>query len=45
MVKTLLNLEEIPRPDDVADGLAAALCCLHSSRMEDRLDQLSGDSR
>jgi len=25
MVKNLLNLEEIPRPDDAADGLAVAL--------------------
>jgi len=26
MVKTILNLNEIPRPDDAADGLAAAIC-------------------
>ena len=26
MVKQLLHLDEIPRPDDVADGLALALC-------------------
>jgi len=26
MVKTLLNLKEIPKPDDTADGLAAAIC-------------------
>ncbi|MBC7088218.1 MAG: crossover junction endodeoxyribonuclease RuvC [Tissierellales bacterium] len=29
MVKTLLNLDEIPKPDDVADALAVAIC--HSS--------------
>jgi len=28
MVKQLLHLAEIPRPDDVADGLALALCYL-----------------
>lgn len=26
MVKALLNLEEIPRPDDAADALAVAIC-------------------
>jgi crossover junction endodeoxyribonuclease RuvC len=27
MIKLLLNLKEIPKPDDVADALAVALCC------------------
>lgn len=31
MVRTLLNLEDIPRPDDAADALAVAICHLHSS--------------
>lgn len=35
MVKALLNLEEIPRPDDAADALAVAICHLHSSRYLD----------
>jgi crossover junction endodeoxyribonuclease RuvC len=26
MVKLILNLKEIPTPDDAADGLAAAIC-------------------
>lgn len=26
MVKTLLNLEKVPKPDDVADALAVAIC-------------------
>ena len=30
MVKTLLNLKEIPKPDDAADALAVAICCAHS---------------
>lgn len=32
MVKLLLNLKEIPKPDDAADALAAAICCAHSIR-------------
>ena len=30
MVRILLNLKEIPRPDDAADGLAAAITHAHS---------------
>jgi crossover junction endodeoxyribonuclease RuvC len=36
MVKSLLNLREIPRPDDAADGLAIAVCHAFSSRMGGR---------
>lgn len=32
MVKLLLNMDEIPRPDDAADALAVAICHLHSRR-------------
>jgi crossover junction endodeoxyribonuclease RuvC len=32
MVRALLNLEDIPRPDDAADALAVAICHLHSMR-------------
>ena len=32
MVKALLSLREIPKPDDAADGLAIALCHAFSSR-------------
>ena len=32
MVRMLLNLDEIPRPDDAADALAVAICHIHSSR-------------
>ncbi len=35
MVKALLNLEAIPKPDDAADALAIAICHLHSSRLID----------
>ena len=30
MVRTLLSLREIPKPDDAADALAIAICHLHS---------------
>jgi crossover junction endodeoxyribonuclease RuvC len=33
MVRVLLGLSEIPRPDDAADALAVAVCHLHSARM------------
>ncbi|MAF20574.1 MAG: crossover junction endodeoxyribonuclease RuvC [Parcubacteria group bacterium] len=32
MVKLILSLKEIPKPDDAADALAAAICCAHSIR-------------
>lgn len=32
MVRLLLNLETIPRPDDAADGLAVAITDLHHQR-------------
>jgi len=31
MVKILLGLDEVPKPDDVADALAVAICHAHSS--------------
>jgi crossover junction endodeoxyribonuclease RuvC len=30
MVRIILGLAEIPRPDHAADALAAAICCAHS---------------
>lgn len=33
MVKTILNLKEIPKPDDVADALAIAICHAHSHQV------------
>ena len=32
MIKVLLNLEKIPKPDDAADALAIAICHAHSAR-------------
>jgi len=37
MVKVLLGLSEIPRPDDVADALALAICHWHSHALNDIL--------
>ena len=37
MVKMLLNLDAIPKPDDAADALAVAICHAHSSRMNEEL--------
>jgi crossover junction endodeoxyribonuclease RuvC len=40
MVKILLGLNEVPRPDDAADALAVAICHLHASRLS-RLSELA----
>ena len=41
MVKTMLNLAEVPKPDDTADALAAAICHGHSADTRNRLKQLA----
>ena len=33
MVKVLLNLKDIPKPDDAADALAVAICHIHCADM------------
>ncbi|HLB64443.1 MAG TPA: crossover junction endodeoxyribonuclease RuvC [Anaerolineales bacterium] len=38
MVRTLLGMPEIPRPDDAADALAVAICHLHSSGLQRLLE-------
>jgi crossover junction endodeoxyribonuclease RuvC len=42
MVKTLLNLETIPKPDDAADALAIAMTGLQTAQWERRI---AGDDR
>lgn len=37
MVKTMLNLKSVPKPDDTADALAAAICHAHSACKKDIL--------
>ena len=39
MVKALLNLPSIPRPDDAADALAVAICHVHSARIKSLYQQ------
>jgi crossover junction endodeoxyribonuclease RuvC len=34
MVRALLNLTDIPRPDDAADALAVAICHLHTAQSQ-----------
>ncbi len=38
MVKVLLGLGNIPKPDDAADALAVAICHLHSTRRNQLLN-------
>ncbi len=41
MVKTLLGLKSVPKPDDVADALAVAIAALHGSNLASRLGGLN----
>jgi len=41
MVKSLLGLRDIPKPDDAADGLAAAICHAHTGGSENRLRNIT----
>ena len=38
MVKTILSLKSVPKPDDTADALAAAICCGHSAHYRNRFE-------
>jgi crossover junction endodeoxyribonuclease RuvC len=42
MVRALLNLPEIPQPDDAADALAVAICHLHSAKTQALYDAQYG---
>ena len=37
MIKAILGLNAIPKPDDVADALAVAVCHAHSAPMNNRI--------
>ena len=39
MVQTLLNLKDLPKPDDAADALAVAICHIHHQSFSDRVQQ------
>ena len=41
MVRMLLGLAEVPKPDDAADALAIALCHAHASHVLQRLARVS----
>jgi len=38
MVRMLLRLDDVPRPDDAADAVAVAICHLHSARLRRLMD-------
>ena len=37
MVRILLRLKEVPKPHDVADALAIAICHFHHAGVQDRI--------
>lgn len=39
MVRLMLGLAEVPRPDDAADAIAVAICHLHSQRLRQLLSE------
>lgn len=39
MVRIFLNLRETPKPDDVADALAVAICHAHSATLNNKLKE------
>lgn len=39
MVKVLLNLDDIPKPDDAADAIGVAICQLHAGNLQ----QITGE--
>ncbi len=41
MVKIFLKLKEVPKPDDVADALAVAICHAHSSVLNDKFQEVA----
>jgi crossover junction endodeoxyribonuclease RuvC len=41
MVRALLDMEEIPSPDDAADALAIAICHIHSIKIRSLSDLAS----
>ncbi len=38
MVQMILNMDELPKPDDAADGLAVAICHLHQYKISSLYD-------
>lgn len=44
MVRMLLGLKEIPKPDDAADALAVSICHLHSIALQKKLQHETGSA-
>lgn len=44
MVCALLGLDKIPRPDDAADALAAAICHIHSTKIHSLYEDKEGEA-
>lgn len=42
MVQTLLNLDDLPKPDDAADALAVAICHINHQSFTNRIQQAGG---
>jgi crossover junction endodeoxyribonuclease RuvC len=40
MVKVLLNLKDLPQPNDAADALAIAICHIHSAKMRQQIQRM-----
>ncbi|MCR8634074.1 MULTISPECIES: crossover junction endodeoxyribonuclease RuvC [Paenibacillus] len=40
MVRMFLHLSAVPKPDDVADALAVAICHAHSCTMQQKIDEV-----
>jgi crossover junction endodeoxyribonuclease RuvC len=40
MVKIFLKLSAVPKPDDVADALAVAICHAHSSALQNKINEV-----
>lgn len=41
MVRMYLNLSAVPKPDDVADALAVAICHAHSFTLQQKINEVS----
>ncbi|WP_028547701.1 crossover junction endodeoxyribonuclease RuvC [Paenibacillus sp. UNC451MF] len=41
MVRMFLNLSAVPKPDDVADALAVAICHAHSSTLQQKINEVN----
>lgn len=42
MVRMFLKLSAVPKPDDVADALAVAICHAHSSALLQKINEVNG---